>query len=57
MIESALLNIEKFNSLLQAFMELPEIEQVMEMVKNEADQAKFCILSSEVQQKIVDLEQ
>ena len=51
------MNIEKFNSLLQAFMELPEIEQIMEMVKNEADQAKFCILSSEVQQKIVDLEQ
>ena len=29
----------------------------MEMVKNEADQAKYNIISAEMQQKIVDMEQ
>ena len=36
-IESALLNLEKFNALLQAFMDLPELEQLLEMVKDETD--------------------
>ena len=43
------MNIEKFNSLLQAFMDLPELEQLTSMVENEADQAKYNILSPEVQ--------
>ena len=56
MIESALMNIEKFNSLLQAFMDLPEIEQVMDMVKDEPDQARYAVLSAEVQREILEME-
>ena len=36
-IESALLNLERFNMLLQAFMDLPDIEQLLEMVREETD--------------------
>lgn len=32
-----MLNIEKFNTMLQSFMDLPELEQLLEMVKSETD--------------------
>ena len=38
-------------------MDLPEIEQVMDMVKNETDQDKYVVLSTEVQKQILKLEQ
>lgn len=55
-IESALLNLERFNMLLQAFMDLPDIEQLLEMVREETDAQKYKILSAEVQAEILELE-
>ena len=34
-IESAMLNLGNFNSLLQAFMDLPEVDQLLEAVDGE----------------------
>lgn len=55
-IESALLNLERFNTLLQNFMDLPEIEKLIEMVSQEPDTQRYQILSSEVQAEILELE-
>ena len=55
-IESAVINIERFNSMLQAFMDLPETEQLLKSVKNEGDQERYCILTDAIQHEIIDLE-
>ena len=55
-IESAVINIERFNSMLQAFMDLPETEQLLKAVKNEGDQERYCILTEAIQNEIIDLE-
>ena len=57
MIESALQNIEAFNSLLQAFMDLPEVEQLMDLIKEEKDTDLYLVLTPEIKVEILALEQ
>ena len=56
MIESALLNLQKFNGLLQAFMDLPEVEELLKAVEDEADGARYRVVSPDFQQEIIELE-
>ena len=56
-IESALQNIEAFNSLLQAFMDLPEVEQLMDLIKEEKDTDLYLVLTPELREEILALEQ
>ena len=54
-IESAMLNIGNFNALLQAFMDLPEVDQLLEMVAGE-DAAIYKILDEQTVEMILEKE-
>ena len=54
-IESAMLNLGSFNSLLQAFMDLPEVNQLMESVEHE-DAAIYKILDQQTIDQILEAE-
>ena len=54
-IESAMLNLGNFNSLLQAFMDLPEVNQLMESVEHE-DAAIYKILDQQTIDQILEAE-
>ena len=45
-IESAMLNLSNFNALLQAFMDLPEVDQLLELVAGE-DLATYKVLDEQ----------
>ena len=54
-IESAMLNIGNFNALLQAFMDLPEVDRLLEMVAGE-DAAIYKILDEQTVEMILEKE-
>ena len=54
-IESAMLNLGNFNGLLQAFMDLPEVNQLMESVEHE-DAAIYKILDQQTIDQILEAE-
>ena len=54
-IESAMLNLGSFNSLLQAFMDLPEVNQLMESVEHE-DAAIYKVLDQQTIDQILEAE-
>jgi hypothetical protein len=54
-IESAMLNLSNFNALLQAFMDLPEVDQLLELVAGE-DLATYKVLDEQSIAQILELE-
>ena len=54
-IESAMLNLSNFNALLQAFMDLPEVDQLLELVAGE-DIATYKVLDEQSIAQILELE-
>ena len=54
-IESAMLNLSNFNALLQAFMDLPEVDQLLELVVGE-DLATYKVLDEQSIAQILELE-
>ena len=55
-VESALINLRTFNLMLQKFMDLPEVDELIERVQNEPNSKLYKVVSQEQADQIIQMD-
>lgn len=56
-IESALTNLSTFNLMLQRFMDLPEVDELLDRIKSEPNEKLYRCVSQEIADQIVQMDE